>query len=130
MSEVVSLEPSRNRVLPRRGQAPLAGNTHNHMAEFFSRSELNAILQVYSRRVMAGEWLDYAIGRDERGAVFEIFGHSANHPIFRIYKRNKPLKRSGRFQVLDRHRVLKTGQSVKAVLDVIDNKRPRLVYGS
>ena len=130
MSEVVSLEPSRNRVLPRRGQAKPAGNTHNHMAEFFSRSELDAILQVYSRQVMAGEWLDYAIGRDARGAVFEIFGHSANQPIFRICKRSKPLKRSGRFQVLDRHRILKSGQSIQAVLEVIDNKRPRLVYGS
>ncbi len=129
MSEVVSLDPSRDRALQRRGQGPKTNNAQAQAAEFFSRRELDAILQVYSRQVMAGEWRDYAIGGDERGAVFEIFGPGGNLPMYRIYKGAKSLKRSGRYQVLDRHRVLKAGQSVQAVLEVLDVKRPRLVRG-
>ena len=139
MSEVVSLEPSRKLALRSGECIRIVGNAHLQKEptnDFFNRQELNAILQVYSRHVMAGEWLDYAIGQiPDGGAVFEIYGRVAPLPIFRIYKRARNARRAspqgqGRYQVADRHRVLLNARNIEAVLKVIDIAKPRLVHGA
>ena len=54
---------------------------------YFSRSELNKLLSLYSRRVISGEWRDYAIDQKGGSAVFSVFRHSQDAPVFRIAKR-------------------------------------------
>jgi len=52
----------------------------------FHRGELNRILSLYSRRVAAGEWRDYAIDQMGERAVFSIFRHAMDWPVFTITK--------------------------------------------
>ena len=40
---------------------------------FFDRVELNQILSVYSRRVIAGEWCDYGFNEGRHEATFAIY---------------------------------------------------------
>jgi hypothetical protein len=56
-------------------------------ATFFNRSELNLLLSLYSRRVMSGEWRDYAIDQRAGMAVFSVYRHSQDQPLFTIAKR-------------------------------------------
>ena len=58
-----------------------------HNATFFDRSELNLLLSLYSRRVMSGEWRDYAIDQRTGMAVFCVYRHSREQPLFTIAKR-------------------------------------------
>ncbi|MEQ8247017.1 MAG: DUF2794 domain-containing protein [Alphaproteobacteria bacterium] len=88
---------------------------------FFDRTELNQILSVYSRRVIAGEWCDYALndGRDE--AMFAIYRKRSRVPVFRVVKR-----RSGkaRFAVLDSGgQVLRMSPDLTTVLGVLKKAR-------
>ncbi len=53
---------------------------------FFERAELYRLLNLYSRRVMSGEWRDYAIDHDEGSATFSVFRHSAERPMYAITK--------------------------------------------
>ncbi len=55
---------------------------------FFSRQELRQLLEVYSRRVARGEWRDYAIDHDGQAAVFSVFRHSYDSPLFSVSKSN------------------------------------------
>src|SRR5882757_9901021 len=64
----------------------------------FDRPELNRILDVYGRMVAAGEWRDYALGFLEEVAVFSIFRHAAEMPLFRIEKR--PRAKQGLYSVI------------------------------
>jgi hypothetical protein len=123
MTEVVTFEEARRRVHPTPG-----GNGNRGQAEFFNRHELNKILQVYSRRVMSGEWLDYALGCDERSAVFAIYGGQSNMPVYSVVKRARNTRRQGgRYQVLARGRVLKTAPTLEDVLRLLDRRKPELV---
>jgi hypothetical protein len=54
---------------------------------FFSRTELNLLLSLYSRRVMNGEWRDYAIDQRSGTAIFSVYRHSHEHPLYTIAKR-------------------------------------------
>ena len=66
---------------------------------YFSRTELTQLLSLYSRRVMSGEWRDYAI--DHRGgmAVFSVFRHSHESPLFAVAKCASRAARQAEFQL-------------------------------
>jgi hypothetical protein len=120
MTEVVQIEPSRRRDIPQPG-----GGKSRGPAAFFDRRELDQILQLYSRKVMTGEWLDYAIGWDEGGVEFAVFGRTANVPLFRIRKRRA--KRPGRWEIRDRSQVLGALNTLEAALKLLDRRSLKLV---
>jgi hypothetical protein len=98
----------------------------------FTRAELNRLLGLYSKRVMTGEWRDYAISFGPGMASFFIFRHSMENPLFVISKLDpragKGKRATGRFQVTSRLQKLKQGQSLEDVLAIFD-QHPHLVTG-
>jgi hypothetical protein len=67
---------------------------------FFSRSELNQLLSLYSRQVMRGEWRDYAIDQREGAAVFSVFRHTQESALYTIVKTPPGAGRQGDFTLL------------------------------
>jgi hypothetical protein len=103
-----------------RGPAP-AGDI------FFDRSELRAILDVYGRKVAAGEWRDYAIDSSRERAVFSVFRRASEYPIYRIEKNPRLARKQGIYAVVAAGGlVLKRGHALDRVLGVLE-KRLRLV---
>jgi hypothetical protein len=93
----------------------------------FNRQELSLILNVYGRRVAAGEWRDYAIDALSDRAVFSIFRKSSEGPLYRVVKSPRLARRQGAYAVIaPTGLVLRRGQDLGNVLRVID-KRLRLV---
>ena len=89
----------------------------------FDRHELNRILVIYGRMVSAGEWRDYALDFLEEVAVFSIFRHSSEMPLFRVEKRPKLRARQGQYAVIAAGGlVLKRGHDLAQVLKVFDKK--------
>jgi len=89
----------------------------------FDRLELNRILGVYGRMVAAGEWRDYALDFLEDAAVFSIFRHAAEMPLFRIEKRPRLRARQGQYSVIAAGGViLKRGHELAQVLKIFDKK--------
>jgi len=52
----------------------------------FDRTELCRLLALYSRRVADGEWRDYAIDQQAGRAIFAVFRHTLDRPLFTISK--------------------------------------------
>ena len=63
---------------------------------FFSKFELTTILNLYSKQVSKGIWRDYALDSKVDTAIFSIYRHSHDNPLYQIIKksqkgfRNKP----------------------------------------
>lgn len=94
----------------------------------FDRRELGSILGVYGRKVAQGEWRDYAIGMGRDSAVFAVFRHAAEVPIYRIEKRPELRNRQGMYSVVaPGGRILKRGHDLVQVLRVLEPFRPQLV---
>lgn len=89
---------------------------------YFDRRELNSLLSLYSRRVARGEWRDYAIDHGPGMAVFSVFRHSHERPIFSIAKRIRASGRAADYVVLNGPQRLKSGDSIDEVLDVLEPK--------
>jgi hypothetical protein len=53
---------------------------------YFSRRELNLLLSLFSRRVLAREWLDYSIDNHEGFAAFCVYRHAHDAPLYKILR--------------------------------------------
>lgn len=84
----------------------------------FNRQELRQLLDVYSRRVASGEWKDYAIDHSRGVAVFSIFRHTFDTPVFSVAKR--PNGRYCDYLVMSGREQIKRGQSMGEVLAIFD----------
>ncbi len=94
----------------------------------FDRRELSTILSVYGRMVAAGAWRDYAIGAGREHAVFAIFRHTAEMPLYRIEKRPSLRNRQGMYSVVaSGGMILKRGHDLAQVLRVLEPRRPHAV---
>lgn len=94
----------------------------------FHRTELSAILGLYGRMVAAGFWRDYGISMLRDVAVFAVFRHTAENPLYRIEKRPRLAQRQGQYAVIGMDgRVLKRGNDLASVLRVLEKKLIRAV---
>ena len=89
----------------------------------FSRRELNRILDLYGRKVAAGEWRDYAIDFLKDRAVFSVFRRASEVPIYRIEKDPRLARKQGMYSVISATGlILRRGHELERVLLVIDRK--------
>ena len=65
---------------------PLSDYRHKRRRVYFDRIELGRLLSLYSDRVIRGEWRDYAIDHSIGMALFSVFRHTHDRPLFSIAK--------------------------------------------
>lgn len=95
---------------------------------FFDRSELDAILSVYGRKVAEGEWRDYAMGGFRDVAIFSVFRRASEMPLYRIEKRPKLARKQGAYAIVAATGlVLKRGHELKQVLKIFEKRSLRLI---
>ena len=94
----------------------------------FSRRELNRILDLYGRKVAAGEWRDYAIDFLKDRAVFSVFRRASEVPLYRIEKNPKLSRRQGDYSVISATGlIVRRGHELERVLRAIDKSQLWLV---
>ncbi len=93
----------------------------------FDRHELGTILNLYGRKVAAGEWRDYAIDFDKNLAVFSIFRRASEVPLYRIEKDPRLARKQGAYAVVAAGGlVMKRGSDLARVIAILE-KNVRLV---
>jgi hypothetical protein len=91
---------------------------------FFDRAELNQLLSLYSRNVASGEWRDYAIDQVGGSAIFSVFRHTHDAPLYSIAKQGT--SRSVEYVVFSGRERLKRAKTLNDVLKVF-KKQLRVV---
>ena len=64
-----------------------ASKYNNKYKVFFSKAELQIILQTYSKQVSSGVCRDYSIDYSRQKAIFSFFRSTFDKPIFQIEKK-------------------------------------------
>jgi hypothetical protein len=89
----------------------------------FDRAELNRILNIYGRMVVAGEWRDYAIDFLDDAAIFSVYRRTSEMPLYRIEKRPRLKDRQGQYAVVGASgQILKRGHELATVLRILERK--------
>src|SRR3954467_7635727 len=113
------IDPSESQGAVPARNAPAPSQVSNQVT--FDRRELDRILDLYGRKVAAGEWRDYAIDFLKDRAVFSVFRRSSEMPIYRIEKNPRLARRQGAYSVITvTGLILKRGHELEPVLRVLD----------
>jgi hypothetical protein len=105
-------------VSPAAGQTPEARRITT-----FNRQELSAILDIYGRKVAAGEWRDYAIDISRDKAVFSVYRRSSEFPLYRIEKVPRLARKQGAYSVVaPAGLILKRGHDLARVLRIFEDR--------
>ena len=93
------------------------------------------ILNVYGKKVAAGEWRDYALDMLRERAMFSIYQRASERPLYVVEKNPKLARKQGQYMVIGSDgRILKRGHELAsrvahprspALRGALDN-RPRL----
>lgn len=105
----------------RGGVVSVAQSTAPVQQVTFDRRELDRILNLYGRKVAAGEWRDYAIDFLKDRAVFSVFRRASEMPLYRIEKNPKLARKQGVYSVIaPGGMVMRRGHELDRVLRVLD----------
>ena len=92
----------------------------------FSREELNHILALYGRKVVSGQWKDYAIDTLKDQAIFSIFKKSNEMPQYTIHKLPKQKSSQKMYHIRGTDgKVLKRGSELPHILRILDKDKKK-----
>jgi hypothetical protein len=100
----------------------LSDHRRRQRSIFFTRPELNQLLGLYSRQVARGEWRDYAIDQRDGAALFAVFRHTQESPLFTIVKTASGIGRQGDFALLSGRQRLAGGKTLSEILVPLQKK--------
>ncbi len=103
-------------------------NRFHKKEKFFIKKELQAILNLYARKVSSGDWKDYGLSINKRGITFDVYQRASEKPIYRISKNLNPKNKTEKFYVLDRNgRVVKKSESLDSLINRIEWTKLKVV---
>ena len=98
-------------------------NYNKKHKDFFSKSELQIILQTYSKQVSSGVCRDYSIDHSKQKATFSFFRSTFDKPIFQIEKKNNvKSKLLFDFSITYKQKIVETNVSLSKILKRLDKK--------
>jgi Protein of unknown function (DUF2794) len=89
---------------------------------YFTRSELNQLLSLYSRHVARGVWRDYAIDHRDGMALFSVFRHTHEAPAYSIVKTAPAQARPVEFIVQSGRQRLRVSRSLPDALEIFQTR--------
>ena len=85
--------------------------------QFFERSELKIILDLYAKMVSEGSWKDYGLNISNRQVSFSVFKNAAENALYKICKNFKPCNKNLKYLITDSNgKVLKNSFDLETLL--------------
>ena len=98
-------------------------NKNNKNLIFFSKYELTSILNLYSKQVSKGFWKDYALDSRANTAIFSIYRHSHDKPMYQIIKKSlKGLRNMPNFFITKDSEIINKSSEISTILSKFEKK--------
>tara|TARA_Y100000816_G_C26042308_1_gene545973 strand:- start:46 stop:390 length:345 start_codon:yes stop_codon:yes gene_type:complete len=106
----------------------IVNNKFSKKEKFFIKKELQAILDLYAKKVSSGDWKDYGLSINKKEITFDIYQRASERPIYKISKNLNPKSKSDRFYVLDRNdKIIKKAENLQSLINKIEWTNLRLI---
>ena len=98
---------------------------------FFSKFELTAILNLYSKQVSKGSWRDYALDNKFNTAIFSVYRHTHDKPLYQIIKKSdKGFRNKPDFYIRSEVQIIIKSSELLTILSKFEKKLSIRKYGS
>ena len=106
----------------------IVNNKFYKKENFFIRKELKTILNLYAKKVSAGDWKDYGLSINKREITFDVYQRASEKPIYRISKNLSPKNKAERFYILDKNgRIVKKSENLESLINKVEWTKLKLV---
>ena len=91
---------------------------------FFEKSELKIILDLYAKMVSEGSWKDYGLAISSKQVGFSVFKNAAENALYKICKNFKPKNKNLKYLITDANgKILRNSFDLKNLLTNINWKK-------
>ena len=97
----------------------IINNSHNKIEEkqFFEKSELKIILDLYAKMVSEGSWKDYGLNISVKQVSFSVFKNATENALYNICKNFKPNNKNLKYLITDTNgKILKNSFDLRILL--------------
>jgi len=95
---------------------------------FFSKIELELILNLYAEMVSGGEWKDYGLNISKKEVSFNIYRKTSEFPIYKITKNLKPKNENEKYLIKNsRNETINSFENLQSLIKKITWKKLKLV---
>ena len=95
---------------------------------FFSKIELQLILNLYAEMVSNGEWKDYGLTITKTEVSFNVYHSASEFPAYRITKNLKPKKENEKYLIKDaQNKIINNSENLQNLIKKIIWKKFKLV---
>ena len=106
----------------------VVNNKFNKKEKFFVKNELRSILNLYAKKVSAGDWKDYGLSINKKEISFDIYQRASEKPVLRILKNLKPVYFNEKFLIKDKNgNVLKKSENLNQLINKTSWNNLRLI---
>ena len=106
----------------------IVNNKFYKKEKFFIRKELKTFLNLYAKKVSAGDWKDYGLSINKREITFDVYQRASEKPIYRISKNLSPKNKAERFYILDKNgRIVKKSENLESLINKVEWTKLKLV---
>ena len=106
----------------------VVNNKFKKKEKFFVKNELRSILNLYAKKVSAGDWKDYGLSINKKEISFDIYQRASEKPIYRISKNLSPKRQDERFYILDRNgHIVKKSDELETLIKRVEWTRLKLI---
>ncbi len=106
----------------------IVNNRLNKKEKFFVKKELRSILNLYAKKVSAGDWKDYGLSINKKEISFDVYQRASEKPIYRISKNLNPKRKDERFFILDKNgNIIKRSEDLETLIRRVEWTRLKLV---
>ena len=106
----------------------VVNNKFKKKEKFFVKNELRSILNLYAKKVSAGDWKDYGLSINKREITLDVYQRTSEKPIYRISKNLSPKRQDERFYILDRNgKIVKKSDNLENLIKRVEWTRLKLV---
>ena len=85
--------------------------------QFFEKSELKTILDLYAKMVSEGSWKDYGLNISNRQVSFSVFKNAAENALYKICKNFMPSNKNLKYLITDTNgKILKNSFDLEVLL--------------
>ena len=106
----------------------VVNNTNTQRDPFFSRNELQTILNLYAKMVSNGEWKDYGLSIQKKEISFNVYRRTSEYPAYKITKNLRPKNRNEKYLIKDgQNKIINKSENLDVLIKKIIWKKFKLV---
>ena len=95
---------------------------------FFSKIELEIILNLYAKMVSGGEWKDYGLSISKKEVSFNVYHRTSEFPAYKITKNLKPKNENEKYLIKDvQNKIVNNSENLNNLIKKIIWKKFKLV---